>query len=209
MVQYKNNSRKNLAMSLRRGGHSYSEIRDFVSVPKATLNYWFRELKLSEPQLERLKKKRSEAAKLGMKNRSENVARMIAQIQKNSAKDIGKISKRELWLMGVMLYWKKIDVRKGVQFMSTDPHLLKLFLKWLKEVGQLEDREIEFDLFLGKKNKAQAIQFWSQTIAPPGHVYKHNNTSQFGILQIRVKASSMLARQMSGWIKGIQDIIKH
>lgn len=221
MVQIQNNSRKNMATSLRRGGYSYSEIQNFVSVSKATLSYWFRELKLSEPQLARLQKKRSEAARAGTQKRSENVSRTIEHIEMAAATDIGKFSKRELWLMGVILYWRNYnlnDVKKGVSFSSSDPYLVRLFLKWLKDVGQLSDKEITFDIFVAAKGKAnskkiisESIEFWANCVGAHvdnfKHIYPLRQGPPHGILRLRVKASSMLARQLSGWIKGIQEIL--
>ena len=69
MVHIKKNSPKDFAIELRKGGYSYSEIMKFCPVPKSTLSYWFRDLKLSEPQLLRLKKKRIESAQKGSKTK--------------------------------------------------------------------------------------------------------------------------------------------
>jgi hypothetical protein len=214
MVQYKRNQKRDLAVSLRRGGYSYSEIQKMVPVPKATLSYWFRDLELTEAQRARLDKKRIEAAKVGAKNRLANIERAIEEIQKHSAKEVGKVSKRELWLMGVMLYWKNhnvSDIRKGVHFMSGDPYLIRLFLKWLREVGSLADNEITFDLFLKGRNRPEAVDFWAAatgySASKFGHFYRHKNKAKFGLLRIRVKASSMLARQLSGWIRGVQEML--
>jgi hypothetical protein len=214
MVQHESNPRKNLARSLRRGGYSYSEIQKFVNIPKATLAFWFQDLKLSEEQLARLRKKSSEAILTGTKSRSDNIARKIEQIELSAIKDIGKLSKRELWLMGIVLYWRnknKNDVRKGVTFTSSDPDLIRLFLKWLKEVGQIEENEIALDLFLGRpKDKKEALNFWSIETGFSegnfGNFYYYKRPSK-SILRIRVKASSMLARQLAGWIKSIQTLL--
>ena len=217
MSDIRDNKRKQLAVSLRRGGYSYSEIQNFVSVPKATLNHWFKDLKLTEPQIERLRKKRTEGAVAGSKNRIDNIARRIEEIKEKTSSEVGTISTRELWLMGVVLYWKNhnvSDVTKGVHFMSGDPFLVRLFLRWLKDVGKLDQKEIILDLFLKSKTgkaKDEAIDFWSGCTGFPvkdfTHVYKHRNRSRFGLLQVRVRSSSMLARQLSGWIKGIQDYL--
>jgi len=43
--------------------------------------------------------------------------------------------------MGIILYWrtsKESDLRKGVHYTSSDPELIKLFLKWLFDIGGLE-----------------------------------------------------------------------
>ncbi|MEK9158061.1 MAG: hypothetical protein AAB638_02670 [Patescibacteria group bacterium] len=234
MVQSGINQRKNLAMSLRRGGYSYSEIQKFVSVPKATLSYWFRDIKLSEAQTKRLEEKQFEAIKNGGATRSKKVAEEIEKIEQSSIKDIQEITKRELWLMGIMLYWRERvsdrDLKHGVKFTSSDPYLIKLFIKWLKEVGQLEDSEITFDIFMPlnrRKDLTRAVEYWagisgySQKVFQHAYFQKEKPTkktkkkvekrkvsrAEFGLLRIRVKASSMLARQMVGWIKAIQSKI--
>ncbi|MEK7645830.1 MAG: hypothetical protein AAB374_01875 [Patescibacteria group bacterium] len=226
MVQQTINQRKNLAMSLRRGGYSYSEIQKFVSVPKATLSYWFKDIKLSEAQLVRLRKKRDEAIQKGAQIRSKRVSEAITKIEKTSAKDIKDISKRELWLMGIMLYWRERvsdrDVKKGVKFTSSDPYLIRLFLKWLMEVGQLGETDVLCDILVEVENdKEKAIQYWSEVTGFPQSIFtriyaqkakkkrkkRQVKKAEFGLLRIRVKASSMLARQLSGWIKSIQNKI--
>jgi hypothetical protein len=218
MVQPKTqNSRRNLARSLRNGGYSYSEIQKFVSVPKATLSYWFRDIALSSPQRDRLLQKRSEASRRGAAERSRRVSEAIQEIQKNSSREIGTISRRELWLMGVMLYWRNFnqaDVKKGVHFSSTDPQLIRLFLKWLKEIGQLDNSEITFDVFMRSKNTADILQYWTEQtgfLQEAFHVYRYKRgaslKANYGLLRIRVRASSMLARQLSGWIQGIQAFL--
>ncbi len=210
MVQPQKNSSKDFAIELRKGGYSYSEIKKFCPVPKSTLSYWFRDLKLSEPQLARLKKKRIEATRRGSKTKTLKTFKAIEEIQNRAAKDIGKISKRELWLMGVVLYWRernKNDFRKGVYFSSSNPELINFFLKWLKEVGGIRDEEIAFDIFTRKLKEDPGL-YWSEITGFPkktfSHVYIQKRASK-GFLRIRVKASSMLARQVSGWAKGIEQ----
>ena len=230
MVQIKKNSSKDFAIELRKGGYSYSEIKKFSPVPKSTLSYWFRDLKLSEPQLARLKKKRIEAAQKGSKTKTLKTAKAIEEIQKNSAKDVGKISKRELWLMGVVLYWRErllnkndSDLKKGVRFTSSDPNLIKLFIKWLIDVGGIKREEINFDIFISEDKKKMLndfVEYWARvTDFPKSNFSRYylqkvrarrpkraSKKSSHGLLRIRVKASSMLARQISGWVNGV---LKH
>jgi hypothetical protein len=231
MVQAPINQRKNLAMSLRRGGYSYSEIQKFVSVPKATLSYWFKDIKLSEAQLSRLEKKRNEAIQQGAQVRSKRVSDAIEKIEKTSSKDIQDISKRELWLMGIMLYWRERvsdrDVKKGVKFTSSDPYLVRLFLKWLMDVGQLGEADVLCDILIDdlpsgrSADKKKVVTYWSDVTSFPQATFtriygqktkkkrkkRSVKKAEFGLLRIRVKASSMLARQLSGWIKAIQNKI--
>ena len=210
---------KDFAIELRKGGYSYSEIQKFCPVPKSTLSYWFKDIKLSEPQLSRLKKKREEGAKRGSKAKILKTSKAIEEIQKNSKKDIGEISKRELWLMGVMLYWRErllnkndSDLKKGVRFSSSDPYLVNFFLKWLADIGRIKNEEISFDIFIGKDKPDllnEAVNYWAEITGFSKSNFSHYyvlKSSKRSLLRIRVKSSSMLARQISGWVNGVKMI---
>lgn len=229
VVQYVEKYKKNIATDLRSRGFSYSEIQGRISVPKSTLSYWLKDLQLTGPQKQRLREKRLQIARANSEKRILRTDEAITIAWRASAGDIKEISKRELWLMGVMLYWRERcasgtteDVRRGVRFASSNPYLIKLFLKWLQEIGQLDDKEIKFDIFANEemKNEIQhIIEHWADVTDFPkeyfSHIYFHKqkikkrvrNVSRrtpFGLLRVRVKASSMMARQISGWVKGIQ-----
>lgn len=249
MVQTPIRFKKGIAIELRRKGLSYSDIKNSINLPRSTIAYWLKDIELSDEQAEKLKAKRSAVAKSNSQKRVARILRETEDIKTSSAKEIGGITKRELWLMGVMLYWRERfvlgndnDMRKGVRFTSSDPDLIRLFLKWLLEVGKIEDEELAFDIFVGKdkKNSIDRIRnHWSTVTGySRGHfsrVYlykagrsgKPNNPdkssksglkktqsrrraktskrSEFGLLRVRVKASSMLARQMAGWIGGVKQ----
>ena len=232
MLKLSKNFRKNLATDLRKRGYSYSEIKDQISVPKSTLSSWFKDLELTESQTQKLKERQIRIAKENLKKRILKTSQEIEWIRESAMKDIKKISKRELWLMGIVLYWRERfllghddDLKKGLRFTSSDPNLIKLFLKWLKEIGKIKNEEITFDIFIQEKDKDSIdniVKYWSQLTDYPReefkHIYFHKSRlrktkknilkkSQFGLLRIRVRASSMLARQISGWVKGIERII--
>lgn len=221
MVQRVERYKKGIAIELRKKGFSYSEIETAINIPKSTIAFWIKDIKLTEPQIQKLKNRRIAAARKNSQKRIFKIKKETEEIKISSAKDINQITKRELWLMGIILYWKnssESDIRKGVRFASSDTHLIKLFLRWLKEVGKIKNEEISFDILMGnnKKEKAlSAVKHWSQITGFPkcdftriyfqkGKVLKN----EFGILRIRVKASSMLARQILGWIKGIQEFYR-
>lgn len=224
MVQYNNRKLKSLAVSFRRKGLSFSEIRNRIEVPKATLSYWLKSIRLTQSQLLRLDRKRARAAKAGAKKKIAKVLEEIKKVQSSSAKDIKKISKRELWLIGIALYWRdkiknsnKDTLKNGVRFYSSNPHLIKLFLMWLRQVGSLGKREIAFDIFISDNRKERvnkAVDYWARTIGFKKSYFKQiylrksRERSRFGALRIRVKASSLLAYQISGWIKGIINLTK-
>lgn len=237
MTQYLENYKKNIVIDMRKKGYSYSEIQTSMHIPKSTIAFWLKDIKLTQLQYEKLKNKQLKIAKENSKKRKLKNIELINEIKETASKNIGKISKKELWLMGVMLYWKERlllnndnDIRKGVNFTSSDPYLIKFFLKWLQDVGGIKNEEIRFDIFIRKdKNKIlnEIIGYWADVTEfsedkfsriyvqrnnsslikkEVGKIKNHANfkRSEFGFLRVRVSASSMLVRQISGWMKGIQ-----
>jgi predicted transcriptional regulator len=172
MEKYK----QNIAVDMRKRGLSYSEIGNKLHIPKSTLSYWLKNLKLTPEQIKKLNDKRVEITKTNALKKISRTSKMIEEIKSSSSQDIKEISKKELWLMGVMLYWKngnKSDLKKGVHFSSSDPYMIKLFLKWLKEAGGIKDGEIKFEIFLknngNDKNefKEKAVNYWSDVTGFP------------------------------------------
>lgn len=220
MVQFSKNFRKNLAFDLRKKGLSYSEIKNSVPVAKSTLAYWFRDLKLSETQTQKLDERRLKIARENIGKRNQKILEKIEDIKLSSAQDIKEISKREFWLMGLMLYWRQRnsrDFKSGVNVTSSDPKVIKFFLRWLSEIGRLEKKEIFFDILInnyGEANTSEAINYWARLV---GYSRAHFRRVYFlsprkkgeglGALRLRVRGSSMLARQIAGWHYGIEKSI--
>lgn len=226
-------NQKALALDLRHQGQSYHEIQKEIAIPKSTLADWLREVKLTKEQKDRLIEKQKSVARRNAQRRILEIQKSHQEIVSQSMTDIQKISRRELWLLGIMLYGKECwskkssDARTNIQFTSSDDFQIKLFLKWLRDVGTINGREISFYLFLTNgadrefsvKHWAYVTEFSQEKFT---HVYKkrsdalnkvgrHNDEknsyqqgNKYGQLHIRVGASSLLARQIAGWMKGIE-----
>lgn len=217
---------KEEAIQLRKDGLSYSEILRHVPVAKSTISLWLREVGLSKPQKQRLTKKKLEAAIRGGQKRKEQRLATIKKIHEDAIKDIKKISERELWLMGIMLYWAEGGKEKeyypgsGVNFSNSDPHMARLFLKWLLDICKIEKERIHFSLYIHENSRERmdsVLAYWlKQTGLSKKHfrsVYFKKHTiktkrrnigeSYFGNIRIGVQASSELNRKIVGWTKGI------
>lgn len=230
MVYYLGGYKKGIAIDLRKKGFSYDEIKNKLNIPKSTVVSWVKKIKLGESQIQNLKNKKLQAARDNSKKRSVKILKQVEEIRRVSIKSIDQISKRELWLMGIVLYWrhkslgkKESNFQKGVWFSSADPSTMNLFLRWLKDVGGVTNEELYFDIFMGKDKKKyrdEVVDYWSGSIGLSRDYFKHiyyQNTNvmvpitrgkgiqgKFGFLRVRVRASSMLARQIGGWIEGIK-----
>ena len=217
---------KETAIGLRKNGQTYSEILKQVRVAKSTLGLWFKEVKLSRPQTQALTQKKLLAAKRGGEKVKSDRIKRVADIIKRSQNEIDAISERELWLIGIALYWaegsKEKDFRpgSGLKFSNSDPEMAKIFIKWLVEVCDVSKDRIFPEIYIHESNKNRiplVKEFWSEKTGFPVSkfekvyfkrnkiktVRKNVGDSYFGLLSVRVKSSSELQRKITGWIKGV------
>ena len=217
---------KEKAVLLRKQGLSYSEILKQIPVAKSTLSLWLREVGLSKKQSQKLTYNKLAASRKGGEARRKQRILLTQKIYNESINEISKISDRELWLLGIMLYWAEGSKEKddkpgsGVQFSNSDPEMVSLFLKWLVEVCKIPKKNIYFDIYIhenSKNNIDEVLKFW---ISSTGfskdhfpHVYfktnkiktnrKNIGDKYFGLIKLRVRSSSVLNRRIAGWIKGV------
>lgn len=219
------------AIKLRKEGMSYSEILKMVPVAKSTLSIWLKSVDLSKPQQQRLTAKKLAAAKRGGDARKKMRIDTTAEIVNRSKKQIGVVSKRELFLIGAILYWAEGTKEKegtpgsGIQFTNSDPKMLRIFLLWLRSVCKIDEEKIHFQIYLHETNAArvrEVVTYWSRNLGVGedrlGTVYfkknklttKRKNTGElyFGLIKIKVRQSSGLVRSISGWVNGVSISLK-
>lgn len=217
---------KDKAVELRRKGNTYSEIMKVIPVAKSTLSEWLREVGMvKEVKQIFTEKRRLASLKGGQAKRKQRIEKFNA-ITNKAESEIGKISKRELWLLGIALYWAEGSKEKesrpgsGINFSNSDPEMIKLFLKWLIEVVNVPKNRIGCEIYTHDVYKDEVPRFqryWSEKTGLPlsyfNKVYfKRNkiNTKRENIgdlyngqLRVKVYASSSLNRQITGWVRGI------
>ena len=214
---------KEKAIELRREGFSYNEILRVVPVAKSSLSLWLRSVRLSRRQKQRLTVKKLAAMRRGWKKVRQSRIDRVNEIKKIAENEISHISKRELWLIGTALYWAEgskqriRSVSQPVTFNNSDPLMIKLFIKWLKECCSLNNVDIKYELYIHKNsfNELGAVKkYWEVLIgAPISSVYfKRNKISKnrqniregyYGLIRVCVRRSSILNRKISGWANGI------
>ena len=129
------------ALKLRLVGKSYNEITRLLEVPKSTLSGWFTGLVLPTHAQERLQKRVAEGSFRGLMKRNKNqthLARERMRIIRNEGRDdIKFISKNELKMIGLALYWaegyKRLIKKNGrevtyhpVSLSNSDPELIQI-----------------------------------------------------------------------------------
>lgn len=217
---------KQKAIKLRKKGLSYNEILKLVPVAKSTLSVWLREIGMAKRQKQRLTEKRRAAQFKAQQAWRDKRIKLTEEIKSKAREEINKISKRELWLIGTALYWaegskqKEWNVSQGVRFSNSDPMMIKLFLFWLKEICDISDKDIRFEIYLHKnsKNDCEKIKkYWSKITKFPlfkfqGIIWKKHKIKTirknikegyYGLLRIVVLKSTNFNRKILGWIEGI------
>jgi hypothetical protein len=220
-----NKEYKPLAIKLREQGKTYSEIMQKVPVAKSTLCEWFKSVDLARPQKQRITKARIAGALRGAEARRTSRLKEIENLNTSGRKEVGKLTKRELWLIGTALHWaegskqRESSLSAGVMFTNSDPDMLSVFLAWLREMN-ITEKDLIFELYVHDSRKSEVPVFkkwWTQRlgISPIAisFVYfkrdkiltNRKNTADLyhGLIRIKVRASTSLNRQINGWIQGI------
>jgi hypothetical protein len=218
-------SYKGKAIRLRKKGKTYAEILQEVPVAKSTLSVWFRNVQLSAPQVQLISAKKRASAGRGAAAQKKKRLRQTQALLTQGIEDVGKLSGRELWLIGVALYWAEgskqrvSSVSTGLLFSNSDPAMLKVFLSWLRLL-KVPDRDRVFELYVhtSRKDDVQEFQgWWERALDLPkgsfSRVYykkgsvltNRQNVADLyhGLIRIRVRASTSLNRQVQGWVEGI------
>ena len=164
------------ALALRKQGMSYSQIKKILGVSKSTLSYWLRDYPLSEQRIKELQKlglrvRRSEQAiekfRETMRQKREKRLEETYKIQK---KKILPLSKRELFLAGLFLYWGegtkcRMDT---LSIANSDPSVIKFFIYWLTKTLSVSKSKIRIQLHLySNMDINKEIKYWSETLKIP------------------------------------------
>jgi len=216
---------KEKVINLRKNkGYSYSEIRKVVPVSKSSLSLWLKDVELSDLYKERLRKKQKRAQKRGTETIIRKRIELTEKIKGAARKEIGYINKRELLLIGIVLYWaegwkqRPTDVSTGVGFGNSDPEVIRIHLKWLYKIVKVKPKDVEIRLHIHiTGNETKSKRYWSKITGIPVSKFaktifkkhnpktnrKFNNNEYYGLLRVSVKKSTNLNRKIAGWIEGV------
>ncbi|MBU4350992.1 hypothetical protein L6250_01795 [Candidatus Parcubacteria bacterium] len=215
---------KEKAIALRKRGYSYSEILKEVPVYKSTLSIWLRSVGLAKKQKQRLTEKRLKAALRGSLSRKTKRLVVTEEIKKQARKEIGNISDRELWLVGIALYWgegskqKENNPSQPARFTNSDPLMIKLYLKWLQKICKIARKDILFEIYLHETTDIESSKkYWSKVLGFSLNQFqkirikknkirtkrKNIGSNYYGLIRVEIRKSTNFNRKINGWIEGI------
>ena len=168
------NIEKQKALQLRKKGLSYSQIKKIVRVSKSTLNNWLSDYPLSKERISELRGNNPIRIE-----RFRNTMRMKKEVEENKyfeivKSEIGKLSKREVIISGLFLYWgegtKAASCTTAIS--NTDPDLVRFYIKWLNALG-IDTGKLAVRLHLYKgMNIDNEVQYWSEYLNVPKSCFR-------------------------------------
>jgi transcriptional regulator with XRE-family HTH domain len=160
---------KQKALLMRKQGMSYSQIKEKLGVSKSTLSGWLYDMPLSEKRIRELQADspiRIEKYRNTMRAKREV---KLLEAYTKATKDIKKLSKREMFLAGLFLYWGEgSKTRTAASALSnTDPAVLVFYIKWLKNFGvKKENLKVKLQLYKDM-NAKDLTKYWSDKLCLP------------------------------------------
>lgn len=213
------------AIALRKQGLSYTEILVQVPVSKSSLSLWLHSVGLARHHVHRLTEKKRASLKRGWETWHQVRVERTKKLIDTARSEINHISKRELWLLGTMLYWgegtkqKPHNISQGVSFNNSDPLMIGLFLRWLEDALKIDKEQIAFELYIHQSSKDRVplvIEYWRKIVKnTKDHIptyfkkdkirtlRKNIGENYYGVLRIKVRRSTDLNRKIAGWVQGV------
>jgi transcriptional regulator with XRE-family HTH domain len=218
---------KEKAQAMRVTGFSIKEIAEKLKVSKSTVSMWCRDIVLSEEAIQKITKASEAKSTLGILRYTESLR---LQRQKNVVSDyqkgatsLGKLSERDVFCVGLGLYWGE-GYKRGSQefgFTNSDASMIIFYIKWLKIVFGVSQEDLILRISvneLHKKRIKDIEKYWvnktkipiSQFTLPSfikiqsKKVYQ-NQSLHYGTLRIKVRRGTRKRREVLGMIEALSD----
>lgn len=135
------------AKELRKAGMSVKKIAKQLNVTPSSVSLWVRNVSLTEEQKEKLLSDNPAFNKQinGAKRRS-FLAKQLRSSYQEEGRMIAKTN-NQLHAMGCMLYWGEGSKSRTVcQLVNSDPNMLVLFIRFLREIFFVPDEKISIKI---------------------------------------------------------------
>ena len=143
-----------------------------IGVPKSTLSDWFSNLEISDKARMKIEDRARGISlrNLIKRNKAQThiARRRKMKVMHESRKEVAELSKSELLIVGASLYWaegyKKAIAKDGVKrtyhpvsFANSDPEMVKLFMRFLREVCEVPEERIRLSMRIYQHQSANEL----------------------------------------------------
>jgi len=214
------------AESLRHQGKSIKEIARVLDVSQSTTSRWCADIVLSPEHRDGLDKKRREAGAKALApwiRRNRELKQSDIKIQDQLGRqDIGHIVRRDLFMLGLGLYWGE-GYKRGSQewgFTNSDPKIIRAALAWLDKCYDVPIKNIIARLTINTRYKNQTerlTNMWARETSIPHSQFgkptfiqgyngsKLEASTYRGTLRIKARRGTSLRRRILASIAEIDD----
>ena len=213
------------ALKLRSQGLSIRKIAETLSVSKSSASYWCKNIVLSPPQIKKLKDQQRRAGIRALINATETKRRerleKIKKLGHQGKKDVGVISKRDIFICGLALYWGE-GYKKGndeVGFTNSDPEIIKFFIMWLEKIYGIKIKDLILRVSINQIHKYREkaiLKYWTNVtqvslaqftktsfIKTKTKKNYPNFHEHFGTLRVKVRRGTDLRRKIMGSLSAL------
>lgn len=213
---------KERAVNYRKQGYSYKMISEKLGLAKSTLSGWLREIPYTPNKevVNRIGKARMKSAQFKHNQKMKNIKAM----KKLAKKELGKMNKRDLWLLGIGLYLGEgSKLYENIEIINSDPKIIKLAIKWFREVCGLKNENFSPAIHIYPDNNLKkTIRYWTEITGIPKNQFgktqidrrtnksgKKKRKLPYGTIKLRVKGCGKkefgvsLHRRIIGWIEAV------
>ncbi len=214
-------SAKHKAITLRAAGYSYRYIHEQTGLAKSTLSYHLATVPYT-PNPHTLKEKKRAQQKSADTKHRQKLSRISAS-ESIAQKEIGKLTKRDIFIAGVALYiGEGSKTQNIVRLVNSDVRVLCLFLRWLDTLGVPRSHVKARVHAYPTTDLKKAVEYWSNQIQLPVSQFqrpcvdrrldkdkKRAGTHEWGTLHLTVGANgkSEFGSALSRKIKAYMDIL--
>ncbi|MFC5174011.1 hypothetical protein [Streptomyces mutomycini] len=214
------------ARELRLQGMTYDQIQVELGCSKSSISLWVRDL--PKPQRKQSRGQASEIARRGWEATLQRREAERVRTKMTAEAAIGSLSPRELFLVGVGLYWaegskaKPHRPQERATFVNSDPGMISIYLAWLRLLD-VPPEHLRFHVHIHETADAAAAErYWADLTGAPGSAFgkttlkrhspktnrKNAGEGYRGCLVVRVLKSADLYRRIEGSWCGIVGAAK-
>lgn len=205
------------ARALRQEGMSVLAISKLLNVAKSSVSLWVRDIELTPAQIQTLKESQrrhgySGQYKGGKRNREIHLAKRMEYQREGRAR---ARENRLLHQAGCLLYWAEgAKARNSVYFVNSDAHMIRLFVRFLREEMKVADEDITLTIhchYPDFEEQQRIEQYWLSLLGLQAaclrktQVKKGSDTRKNilvnGVCGVRVARSTRLVQHIYGAIQ--------
>jgi hypothetical protein len=204
---------------------SIGQIATQLKVSKGSVSLWCRDISLTEKQAQRLHLNSVRAGHAGrlrgaLKNKQQRIER-IESLRRLAQDDVGVLSKRDLLLIAVALFWAE-GAKSGSRFMfvNSDPAMILCMYRYVIEVEKVDPKDIFVRIQINRIHEPRirsVLKFWrtllnlsAEQFGTPYYIQAlskkvyENHSSYFGIARLGVRKGTILQYKLLGYIDALK-----